>query len=697
MRAGARCFALAALCLSSRLPVAADDLPGLRDLATLDGASGYEGAVLDYVRKAVGGKQEVDNTGSLTVTFGSGAPRVLLVAGLDEPGYLVSAITPEGYLRVHRLSANTTSRDFDNYFLAQGVRVTTAAGRALNGVVAGLSVHLQSERGITMRVDHPEHMFIDIGARSEREAREAGVDLLDPITLEKSYAELGNKGRVTAPWISGRAGAAVLIGLARRLEKSPPAGTVTLAFVSQQYSGNQGLARVVERVAPEKTVWIKPGGNAKPAVAPITDRGSQVAVALADLAEKRGLEMDRGVADRVAVAAFASEEIWKNPRTAAALTLGVENAGSPVEVVSGPGLEKIANLLAEFAGIRAPAQPGAARPAAIAEKPGSTLESLINLFAVSGHEAPVRQAIVDLLPPWARRASRVDEKGNLIVAVGEKPERLFLSHMDELGFEVMEVEQDGKLWIETRGGGTPDFFEWHPGLFHTGSKTLPAILLGPEGEAGGASLRTELDIGAASAEEARAMGARLGATATVRKKWRPLLGSRVSARSLDDRAGCAVLLETLRSIKPEEIKQPTWFVFTVAEETGLHGAEFLAGSLSPKEVYAIDTFVSSDSPLESQRFAAARLGEGFVIRAMDTSGITPRAAVVRVAELARQNGIPVQYGVTSGANDGSKFVSKGAINVALGWPLRYSHSPVEVADLKDIGALAKIVRLLAVN
>jgi putative aminopeptidase FrvX len=324
---------------------------------------------------------------------------------------------------------------------------------------------------------------------------------------------------------------------------------------------------------------------------------------------------------------------------------------------------------------------------------------LIDVFGVSGHEAPARQAIVNLLPAWARSASRVDEKGNLIIAIGEKPERVFLSHMDELGFEVMEVEESGKLWVETRGGGTPDFFEWHPALFHGGKSPLPAILLGPEGEAGGASLRTELDIGATSAEEARAMGARLGATVTARKKWRPLLGTRVSARSLDDRAGCAALIQMLRSLKPEEIKSPTWFVFTVSEETGLHGAEFLAtsNSVRPSAVYAIDTFVSSDSPLESQRFASARLGEGFVIRAMDTSGITPRAAVTKVVDLARREGLAVQYGVTSGANDGSKFVTRGAVNVALGWPLRYSHSPVETADLKDIEALAKIIRRLAIN
>ncbi len=715
----------------------------LAHLALLDGASGYEGAVLDYVRQAVGGKQEIDNTGSLTATFGAGAPHTLLIAGLDEPGYLVSAITADGYLRVHRLSPTPPHRSFDGFFIAQPVRVTTAAGKAINGVVAALSVHLQSERSISPRVDTPEQMYVDIGARSEREARQAGVDILDPITLEKPWTVLGASGdRVSAPWISGRAGSAVLVELARRLQRSPPAGAVTLAFVSQQYAGNQGLARLMERTSADRVVWIKHGGNPKPAVAPAGDRQPQTADALAALAAKRKLDLDRDTSDRLVVPAFAKEEIFQHPERVATLTVGVEHAGTPVEVISLATLDKITSLLAEFAGIPGPAPPPADEPPLAgpsptgtlparplppgpsqtgpppaaplpakplppgppaAEHPGAehppaeaaratTLEALSEIYGVSGREGAVRQAIQESLPAWARRASRVDQKGNLIVDLGEKPERLFLSHMDELGFEVVEVADDGKLRAESHGGGNAELYEFHPGMVHTESKSLPAILLESRG---GLSPRVEVDIGAGSAQEAEARGVHVGSTATIRKQLRTLLGSRANSRSFDDRIGCAVLVDTLRSLKREEIKRPTWFVFTVEEEVGLRGAEALAAAVHPKEVYPLDTFVSSDSPLESQRFAGARLGQGFVIRAMDSSGLTPRTAAARVADLARRHGIPVQYGVTSGANDGSRFVTGGAVNIPLGWPLRYSHSPAEVSDLADVDALRKIVRLLA--
>ena len=665
-------------------------------LATLDGASAYESAVLAYVRKNVGGRHEIDNTGSLTATFGSGKPHTLLIAGLDEPGYVVSAITEDGYLRVHRLSQNPPHHNFENFFLAQPVRVTTSGGKTVNGVVAALSVHLQSERSSTVRIDHPEEFYVDIGARSRREVRQADVDLLDPITLEKSLTELGSAGRVSAPLISGRAGAAVLIELGRRLAGAPQ-GTLTLAFVSQQYSGHRGLARVAERVAADRVVWIKPGGIAKPAVAPASDLKPGMADELVAMARQRKIDVERDTAERLVVPAFATEELWKDPARVATLTLGVENAGTPVEVVSRGTLAKISDLLAEFVGIAgrraAPASPaptdGQARMP-VPTLPVGTLEALIEVYGVSGREGAVRQTIEKLLPEWARRAARVDKKGNLIVELGSPPERLFISHMDELGYEITEVEADGRLRAETRGGGTTEFFEWHAGLVHTESSSWPAILLG-----GGFGGRARVDIGATDAEKISAMSVKAGDTFTLAKRFRPLLGRRANARSFVDRIGCAVMVDTLRSLKREEIRRPTWFVFAVEEEVGLRGAEFIAGSVRPREVYPLDTFVSSDSPVENPRMAGARLGEGFVIRAIDSSGITPRWAVARVVELARKHSIPVQYGVTSGANDGSKFVAGGAINIPLGWPLRYSHSPAEMVDLADVEALARIMRVLA--
>jgi putative aminopeptidase FrvX len=188
-------------------------------------------------------------------------------------------------------------------------------------------------------------------------------------------------------------------------------------------------------------------------------------------------------------------------------------------------------------------------------------------------------------------------------------------------------------------------------------------------------------------------------TATVRKRFQFLLGNRMTARSLDDRVGCAALLAALQALDAAQVRRwsdrpAVWCVFSVEEETGLNGARSVAGKTNPRRVYPVDSFVTSDSPLEEKHLAHARLGEGFVIRAMDSSGITPRDAVARVVDLARRKAIPYQLGVTAGGNDGSTFVPQGAVNVPLSFALRYAHTPAEVADLRDAEALRSIIAAL---
>jgi putative aminopeptidase FrvX len=158
----------------------------------------------------------------------------------------------------------------------------------------------------------------------------------------------------------------------------------------------------------------------------------------------------------------------------------------------------------------------------------------------------------------------------------------------------------------------------------------------------------------------------------------------------------------LWQIDPAKIDREVIFLWAVREEIGLEGAQHFAARAaatggSPEFVFAVDTFVSSDSPLESPRYAGARVGEGFVLRAVDHSNLTPRQWVSRVLEIAGRHNIPAQYGVTGGGNDGATFVPYGSVDIPIGWPLRYSHSAAEVSDLKDVEALARIVAALALE
>ena len=212
-----------------------------------------------------------------------------------------------------------------------------------------------------------------------------------------------------------------------------------------------------------------------------------------------------------------------------------------------------------------------------------------------------------------------------------------------------------------------------------------------------------MDVGARNPEDVARLGIKPGDFITVPKKYRKLLGRKASGRALDDRVGCTALISAVWALGATEPKLPgrdITFVWSTREELGLFGAAGAAKNMAeagktPTYVFAVDTFVSADSPLESKRFGDAQVGRGFVVRAIDNSNIVPRKLVEKVVSIAHANNIPAQYGVTGGGNDGSAFLIYGTTDVALGWPLRYSHSPAEVVDVRDVDALGKIIAALA--
>jgi putative aminopeptidase FrvX len=215
----------------------------------------------------------------------------------------------------------------------------------------------------------------------------------------------------------------------------------------------------------------------------------------------------------------------------------------------------------------------------------------------------------------------------------------------------------------------------------------------------GRGVVVHMDVGATTAEQVTQLGIRTGDFITIPKAYRKLLGTRASARAFDDRVGCTALVRAVWALAPSgppKTDRDITFVWSTREELGLEGAAAVAKRLAengkaPTFVFAVDTFVSSDSPLESKRFGDALLGHGFVVRAIDNSNVVPHKLVDHVLDLARANHIAVQYGVTGGGNDGAAFLLYGTTDVALGWPLRYSHSPAEVVDVRDVDALGGII------
>ena len=327
----------------------------------------------------------------------------------------------------------------------------------------------------------------------------------------------------------------------------------------------------------------------------------------------------------------------------------------------------------------------------------TVLSQLVESDGVSGAEAPVRDVVKRLLPAWA--TTQTDTAGNLWVRVGQgEGPVVIVAHMDEIGFRVDTINADGTLGLRTRGGFILSLFEAKPALLHTDRADIPGIFLPRDT---GFTRRTppplRVSVGATTRAGAESLGVRLGQTITMPKQYVRLAGTRATGRSFDDRMGCAALILALRRLDRARLKRPVYFIFSVREEIGLEGAEAAAHQLgtTTRRVHAIDTFVSADSPLELPTFAVAPLGAGAVARALDNSSITPPAYVDSLAQLARARGVALQIGTTNGGNDGSVFTPYGVVDVAMGWPLRYSHSPAEVVDLKDLLSLADMVRAVA--
>jgi putative aminopeptidase FrvX len=206
-----------------------------------------------------------------------------------------------------------------------------------------------------------------------------------------------------------------------------------------------------------------------------------------------------------------------------------------------------------------------------------------------------------------------------------------------------------------------------------------------------------VDVGAADRAGVGALGIRVGHTVTSPKEYVRLLGTRATGRSFDDRVGSTALVLAARRLEPARLRHTVIFIWSTREEIGLEGARAAATALGlrPARVHAVDTFVSADSPLERTNFGLAPLGAGAVARALDNSSVTPPALLDSLVRLARGVRVPLQVGATNGGNDGSAFAEWGVPDVPLGWPLRYSHSPAEVADLRDVAALAELVRVVA--
>ncbi len=318
------------------------------------------------------------------------------------------------------------------------------------------------------------------------------------------------------------------------------------------------------------------------------------------------------------------------------------------------------------------------------------VKKLTETYGPSGQEQLIREAIRDEIKGLADEI-RVDALGNLIArkkGVGSSPRKkvMLAAHMDEIGVMVTHVDENGFARFASIGGVFPLNLIGNRCMFANG-------VTGTFGRERKGASRNEvemdkvfIDVGAHDAHDAP-VG--VGDAACF---WRDFvdLGDRMMAKAMDDRIGCAVLIETMRQLKksPHDV----YFVFTVQEEVGVRGATTSAYGVQPDLALAVDVTDTGDTP-ESNTMAVG-IGKGPAIKVKDSGMLAHPAVSTLLVDTAQENKIPYQLEVLVGGSTDAMAMQVSREGIPAGCvsiPERYVHTPSEMIDFNDV---QNAVRLL---
>ena len=336
--------------------------------------------------------------------------------------------------------------------------------------------------------------------------------------------------------------------------------------------------------------------------------------------------------------------------------------------------------------------------------------------APSGYESRMAYLLKDKLAKYAGQVE-MDRAGNVISTFAgtdpEAPTLMVFCHMDQLGFIVRKIENNGLIQVD-RMGGIPE-------------KVLPALrvlILGIDGqqtrgvigvkshhmtpadEKYKVELVTNLyiDIGANSAEQVRSAGIHVGCPVIYEPSFEEMLNDRVCGTAVDNRCSCGALVEIARQLSSRQHASTVYLVGTVWEEFNIRGAVFAARAVKPDLAICMDVTMSGDTPELAAKFETG-MGKGPAVGMYNfhgrgtLNGCIGHQGLYRLAlRCAEENGIPLQEFATVGMLTDAAYVQMENQYVGcldMGFPARYTHTPIESADLKDVKRLADLVTHMA--
>jgi endoglucanase len=320
------------------------------------------------------------------------------------------------------------------------------------------------------------------------------------------------------------------------------------------------------------------------------------------------------------------------------------------------------------------------------------IQKLTETFSPSGHEDAIREVILSEIKPLADEV-RVDALGNIIARKGKRGKNgkrvMVAAHMDEIGLIATHIDENGFVRFTSVGipfarylpGGRVRFMDGTQGVI--GSERPEKLNEVPPAD------KMFIDVGATNKKDCPV---KVGDVAAFDRPFVEM-GSRLVAKSLDDRAGVAVAIEALRRLKtsPNEV----YFVFTTQEEVGVRGAVVSAYGIDPDVGIALDVTPAGDTPNPIRREIA--LGKGPAIKVKDSLMLADPKVIAWMESTAKKAKILTQREVLTGGSTDARAIQLTRSGVPTGGlviPCRYVHSPSEMIDYGDVENTVELLTAL---
>lgn len=324
------------------------------------------------------------------------------------------------------------------------------------------------------------------------------------------------------------------------------------------------------------------------------------------------------------------------------------------------------------------------------------LECILNEVSVSGCEEPVQETVKEYMKEYADEI-REDEMGDVVCVLNpDSSRRIMLSaHADEIGTVVSNVTGNGRLQLVSRGGIIPFTYPGQQIKVQTKTGCVYGVIEAARETFDQKELKAKdflADIGAGTREEALTQVS-LGDAVVLDTHIRRMMNGRFTARALDDRLGVFIIMEALRRAKEKGCTTGVYATSTVGEETTKNGAYWSSQRIRPDLAIVVDvTYCSDYSGREKAEEGTVELGKGPVLC---SAPIIMKKLNEKMEACAANIQIPVQRetsdGFTHTDGDTIHFSGQGVPVVSVSIPLRYMHTPAEVADIKDVEGCIELI------